>query len=66
MLSRSSTAKALIPSAYMPKILPVTSVDSAVKLPLSKITRMMSVPNALIIAQTGKMNRSVFSVTFQM
>ena len=47
-------------------MLPVISVDSAVKLPLSKMTRMISVPKAHIIAQTGRMKSSVFSVTFQM
>ena len=46
-------------------MLPVISVDAAVKLPPSKITRMMSVPKAHIIAQTGKIKSSVFSVTFQ-
>ena len=54
-----------MPSAYIMKMRPVAAVDSPLKLPLSKITRMMSVPKAHIMAHTGKMNSSVFSITFQ-
>ena len=62
---RSITLNPAIPSVYIIKMAVVSTVEAAVKFPLSKRTFTMGPPRTIRMTLTGNTMISVFEVMFQ-